>query len=88
MKQPISPIEAASFVTAIRAIQQLLVIRAANSNKPGADAYYAVVDSALEVARQILAGTLAPTIALAEALDAALMDETPLPWTMVAVARA
>jgi len=77
---PIDPIDVEPFTTALRVLQEDLFNYSLRWDDPAALACYHTADAALDVARQLLAGTLAPSTAVMKALTAALLDETPLPW--------
>ena len=80
--------QATTINVAIRSIQYLLSIQAANTPDLAAQACYLTADAALAVAWRVLCGDLAPSRALTDALEAALLDETPLPWSMINVTSA
>ncbi len=82
-KPPFSTMETEPLTTAIAALQELLFDHSLRWSDPTAVSWYSVVDAALDVARQILAGDLAPSQHLAQALNTALLDETPLPWSAI-----
>jgi len=65
-------------VTALRTIRERLFEASLRWEEKAARATYACADAALDVTRQLLAGTLAPSEELWTALTAALLDETPL----------
>lgn len=77
---PIDPKEMEPFTSTLRVLQQELFDYSLRWDDPKALTCYHTADAALDVARQLLAGRLAPREELAAALNAALLDETPLPW--------
>ncbi len=79
-RPPITAADAAPLTEAIRRVQELVFEASVGWDDPRALACYALVDAALDVARQLLSGDLAPTQGLAQALDAALLDTKRLPW--------
>ena len=73
--------ETAPMVMALLRFKDMLTTHALHRwHDPAALECYDLVDAALAVAIQVLAGDLAPSRNLAVALDAALRDETRLPW--------
>ncbi len=78
---PIDPREMEPFTTALRMLQEDLFNYSLRWDDPEQLLCYHTADAALDVARQLLAGRLAPREELAAALNAALLDETPLPWS-------
>ncbi len=79
---PIDPQDAEPFTSAIHDLQEALFEASLSWEEEAARATYACADAALDVARQLLTGTLAPSEELWTALTAALLDERPLPWTL------
>jgi|GEM_PF-4142139 len=77
---PISPAAMEPFTTALRHIQDQLFTASLPWHNADALACYHAADAALDVACQLLAGTLAPSEQLAKTLNDVLLDETPLPW--------
>ena len=80
-KPPLPLNETEPMVMALLRFKDMLTTHALHRwHDPAALECYDLVDAALAVACQVLAGDLAPSRNLAVALDAALRDETRLPW--------
>ena len=79
-KPPLPLDETAPMVIALLCFKDVLTTHSLRWHDPASLECYDLVDAALAVACQLLAGDLAPSRDLATALDAALLDETRLPW--------
>ena len=80
-KPPLPLDETEPMVMALLRFKYMLATHALHRwHDPAALECYDLVDAALAVAIQVLASDLAPSRNLAVALDAALRDETRLPW--------
>ena len=79
-KPPLPLDETAPMVTALLRFKDMLTTHAVRWHDPAALECYDLVDAALAVAVQLLAGDMAPSRDLAAAINAALLDETRLPW--------
>ena len=75
---PIPAQDAEPLTAAVCDLQERLFEASLSWEDEAARASYACADAALDMARQLLSGTLAPSEELWTALTAALRDETPL----------